>query len=67
LAQCDYWWFAGGTQMCDLSGTCCKCGGSEDSCALGKKREKIDKHTHFHLKGEPRVRERMSRHSEFHR
>ncbi|MDO8684792.1 MAG: hypothetical protein Q7N50_15115 [Armatimonadota bacterium] len=34
MAQCDYWWFAGNVEWCDLKGDSCKCGGWQDSCAL---------------------------------
>jgi len=34
LSQCDYWWFAGDVEWCDLRGGACKCGGWEESCVL---------------------------------
>jgi hypothetical protein len=40
LAHCDYWWFAGGVEWCDLEGSNCHCGGWEDSCALKRRRKK---------------------------
>jgi hypothetical protein len=36
LAQCDYWWFAGDVEWCDMRGDSCKCGGWENACAFNK-------------------------------
>ena len=34
VAQCDFWWCAGGVEWCDLLGGPCRCSGWEESCNL---------------------------------
>ena len=49
MAHCDYWWFAGNVEWCDLMSTSCRCGGWEDSCALKKRRKKAERRMDMHL------------------
>ena len=51
MAQCDYWWFAGGVEWCDLQEGPCRCGGWEESCGFrAGKRNSMREPTPAHLR-----------------
>lgn len=49
MAQCEYWWFAGAVEWCDLNGSSCRCSGWEDSCVLKKTPKKSNKAEHLQI------------------
>jgi hypothetical protein len=67
LAHCDYWWFAGSVEWCDLTGGSCRCGGWEEACEMKQRRRRPTKNNTF-LPFEPdfEERKRTSKHASKH-
>ncbi|MDO8585680.1 MAG: hypothetical protein Q7T82_01445 [Armatimonadota bacterium] len=63
MAQCDYWWFAGEVEWCDLRGDSCKCGGWHESCYLRGKGQALADEKDLPVRAPSRLRQdRYARH-----
>lgn len=63
MARCDYWWFAGGVEWCDMTGSNCRCGGGEESCLMKPRKKKQSRVDMLQMESEPDERRRYAKHN----
>ena len=67
MARCDYWWYAGNVEWCDLRGDSCRCGGWQEACAMKLARQALqeaDEETAIHIQRKHRSAKHAAEHLE---